>query len=72
MRTVTEIHQDYSNLCVKAGHLQYSLYALQIDLDLVNEQLKDLNVEGAAAQKAEAERQVENAQLYFNAPEVVA
>ncbi len=69
MRTVTEIHQDYSNLCVKAGHLQYSLYALQIDLDLVNEQLKDLNLEGAAAQKAEAELK---AAAEAKAPEVVA
>lgn len=52
-RTVSEIQQSYTDLCVKAGHLNYSIFALKIDLALVNEQLKDLNLEGAAAQKAE-------------------
>jgi hypothetical protein len=54
-RSVAEIQSEYTQLCAKAGHLQYSIYALKLDLDLVNEQLKDLNIEGAAAQKAEAE-----------------
>jgi hypothetical protein len=54
MRTVTEIQQDYSQLCTRAGHLQYSLFALNLDLSVVNEQLKDLNIEGAAAQKEAA------------------
>lgn len=55
MRTVKEIQADYSNLCVRAGHLNYSIFALSIDLDLIHEQMKDLNIEGATAQKAEAE-----------------
>lgn len=54
-RTVTEIQGEYTQLCARAGHLEYSIYALQSDLELLNLTMKDLNIEGAAAQKAEAE-----------------
>lgn len=54
-RTVNEIQNEYTGLCARAGHLQYSIKALSDDLALVNEQLKDLNIEGAAAQKREQE-----------------
>jgi hypothetical protein len=53
-RTIEDIRNDYTQLCAKAGHLAYSIYALKIDLDLVNNQLKDLNIEGAMLQKSEA------------------
>lgn len=55
-RSVDEIRQEYSNLCSKAGHLQYSIKCLKDDLELVNEQLKELNLEAAAAANAEASK----------------
>lgn len=56
-REMSDVQQEYQSLCVKAGHLQYQIFALNKDLELVNEALKSLNLEAAsmhaAAQKAE-------------------
>lgn len=46
-RTLAEVHQEYSNLCAKAGNLQYQITVFNEDLDLVNDQLKELNFEAA-------------------------
>ena len=54
-RTLAEIQQEYSQLCMKLGNLVYSQHALKTDADSLLEVLKDLNLEGAAAQKAEQE-----------------
>lgn len=54
-RKVEEIRQDYTNLCVKAGHLNYQIKTLQQDLEAVYSTLRDLNLEAASAQKAEDE-----------------
>lgn len=54
-RSVAEIQKDYSELCLRAGHLAYSIKALQIDLESVQSVQKDLNLEGAEAQRREAE-----------------
>lgn len=51
-RSLSEIQSDYQNLCLKAGHVQYQIFALQKDLDLINDSLRDLNLE-AASVKAE-------------------
>jgi septal ring factor EnvC (AmiA/AmiB activator) len=52
-RTVQEIQNEYSNLCAKAGHLQYQIATLGKDLDLLNAQLRDLNFEAASAKNNE-------------------
>lgn len=49
-RTVEVIHREYSQLCSQAGHLQYNITVLTKDLELLNEQLKSLNLEAAAIQ----------------------
>lgn len=54
-RSVADIQKDYSELCVRAGHLAYSIRALEKDLASVQQVQEDLNLEGAAAQKREAE-----------------
>lgn len=55
-RGIPEIQQDYQNGACKAGHLQYQIFTLQKDLDLVNETLRELNFEAAALQaKSNAE-----------------
>lgn len=51
-RTVPEIQQDYQNLCLKAGHTQYQVDVLTKDLAMMNEELRKLNFEAAAANKA--------------------
>jgi prefoldin subunit 5 len=56
-RSIEEIHQDYSRICSQAGHVQYQIAVLSKDLELLNSQLKDLNLEAAkvqAAKEAEA------------------
>lgn len=54
-RTIAEIQQEYQGLCLKAGHLQYQVFTLKKDLALVNDELRDLNLE-ASQVKAEEER----------------
>lgn len=56
-RSIVEIQTEYQNLCLKAGHLQYQVYTFGKDLDMVNQELRDLNLEAAAikAQEAKAE-----------------
>jgi hypothetical protein len=54
-RSLADIHAEYSNVCAKAGHVQYGLYIAQKDLELLNQQLKDLNFEAVAASKAGAD-----------------
>lgn len=44
-RTVEDVQRDYSNLCTKAGHIQYQIDTLSKDLDLLNQSRRDLNNE---------------------------
>lgn len=60
-RTIPEIQQEYQNLCLKAGHLQYQVYNHTRDLEMINSELRDLNLEAAAVQAAEAAKAKEEA-----------
>lgn len=53
-RAVSDIQSDYQNLCLKAGHIQYQIFALSKDLELVNSSLRDLNLEAAEIAKVES------------------
>lgn len=55
-RPLQDIQRDYQNLSMRAGHLQYQIVTLGKDLDLVNEELRDLNFEAAAVQKGVMEQ----------------
>lgn len=52
-RSFSEIQTEYQGLCTKAGHLNYQLFTLNKDLAMVNDTLRDLNLEAAAAKEAE-------------------
>ena len=57
-KTVESIQQEYTQLCARAGHVQYQLHTLTQDLEQINLQLRDLNLEAAkiaAAKKSEGE-----------------
>lgn len=54
-RTLAEIQSEYQNLCARAGQTQYQVYALQRELEVFNEKLRDLNFEGAKAQQEAAD-----------------
>lgn len=54
-RTIADIQAEYQNLCTKAGHLQYQIHALDLDLKVVNDALRDLNLEASSLQKANDE-----------------
>lgn len=49
-RTVDDIHKEYSNLAAKAGHVNYNIFVLTNDLKLLNDQMRDLNIEAAKVQ----------------------
>lgn len=54
-RPLEQIQQDYQRTCTQVGNLQYQIWALDKDLQLLNEQLRDLSLEGAASNKAAQE-----------------
>lgn len=60
-RTVAEIQQEYAQVCTRAGHLQYQLYTLTKDLELINSTLRDLNIEAGNVPKAEEKKELESA-----------
>lgn len=52
-RTIPEIQQEYQNACLRAGHLQYQVFTLSNDLEMLNSTLRDLNLEAAAVKAAD-------------------
>lgn len=52
-RSLPEIQTQYAELCTRAGHIQYQISALSKDLDLVNEELRKINLEAYESKKAE-------------------
>jgi len=53
MRTLEDIKKEYADGCVKAGHIQYQLFTLSKDLEVLNNSLRDLNFEAAKLQTEE-------------------
>lgn len=56
-RTFETIQTEYQQLALKSGHIQYQIYAFSKDLQLLNDQMRDLNFEGAKL-KSEEEKEV--------------
>lgn len=52
-RPIDEVQKEYQALCVRAGHIQYQIFALGKDLEVLNETLRDLNLEAAASQQSQ-------------------
>lgn len=46
-KTIEDLHREYTQLCTKAGHLNYQIAVLSEDLKIVYNTLKDLNFEAA-------------------------
>lgn len=46
-RSMEEIQSEYNGLCLRAGHLQYQIAAHEQDLELINQQLRSLNLEAS-------------------------
>lgn len=56
-KTVEDLQREYTQLCSKAGHLQYQVSMLTAELSVVNESLKAINLEAAAlAQQVKADK----------------
>lgn len=53
-RSVAEIQQEYTGLAMKSGQLQYQVFTLSKDLEILNKQMRDLNFEAAAVNAREA------------------
>lgn len=54
-RTVEDVQREFTQLCAKAGHIQYQISCLTKDLGLVNTQCEELSIEAAKISRAEAE-----------------
>ena len=59
-KTLDELHKEYGNLCMQAGHIQYQIDILKKDLEVLNQTRKDINFE-AAALKAKADEEAKAA-----------
>lgn len=67
-RPVSEIQQEYQMLCTKAGHVQYQIFTLQKDLDVLNSTLRDLNLEASESKTAEDAKAAEEAKVKASEP----
>jgi hypothetical protein len=56
-RGVDQVKQEYSNAAFKAGNLQYQIYTLSKELDMINDQLSTLNLEYAKLEAEKAKEQ---------------
>lgn len=54
-RSSHDVQQEYAKLCSQAGHLQYQISVFDKDLEVLNNTLRELNFEYAAAQRREVE-----------------
>lgn len=54
-RTLDTIRTEYSQICSQAGHIQYQIATLSKDLELLNSQLRDLNMEATKLSKEQVE-----------------
>lgn len=54
-RTVDGIQNEYAGICTRAGHLQYQIFTLNKDLDLLNAQMRELNFEAAKLKSQETQ-----------------
>lgn len=52
-RSLEEIKQEYMRMLARAGDLQYQIVIFSKDLELVNNSLRDLNLEAVKASEAE-------------------
>lgn len=46
-RTFESVQTEYQQLALRTGHIQYQIAAFTKDLEILNEQMRDLNFEGA-------------------------
>ncbi len=61
-RSFADIQQEFTNTCARAGHLEYQVFTFKKDLEILNNKMRELNLEAAAAQARElAEKQKEAA-----------
>lgn len=53
-RTLEEIQREYTVILQRAGYLQYQQFVTEKDLAMVNESLRNLNLEANEVQTAQA------------------
>ncbi len=56
-RSLVELQQEYARLCANAGQMQYQIFDLQKNLDLVNEQLREVNLEASTVKQSEEKKE---------------
>jgi predicted RNase H-like nuclease (RuvC/YqgF family) len=49
-RTMQDIQQEFTALCTKAGHLDYQVFTYKKDIEILQNQMRELNFEAAALQ----------------------
>jgi hypothetical protein len=58
-RTITDVQNDYAQVCTLVGQAQYQIFALDLDIKAMNEKLKELNAEAFELKKKEDEAKKE-------------
>lgn len=67
-KTSAQIEGEFRELCARAGFIQFQVFQLKSDLNLVNEQLREANTAGLKAKREEADA----AKAAETAPEVTS
>lgn len=65
-RTLADLQQEYSQLCSTAGHLEYQIFALQSELDSVNNALQSISLEAGTAKSNNETATVDSLQQEYN------
>lgn len=52
-RSFDEIQNEYQGLCTKVGHMSYQVWALNKEINTINDRIRDINFEAAALKEAE-------------------
>jgi len=46
-KSLEQLQSEYTQLAAKAGHIQFQIWGLESELEVVNKLLRDLNLEAA-------------------------
>lgn len=60
-RTFEQIQQEFTNVCARAGHLEYQIFTFKKDLEILNNQMRELNLAAAAVQAQAKQTETTNA-----------
>ncbi len=67
-RSTSEIQQEYTDVCARIGNIDYQIWILENDKELLRQRGRELNHEGSASKQREALEAAQKAKEVENGP----